>query len=162
MNKFLSTNKAANTDVLLLVLRTGAAILMLTHGVPKMLMFLGGEPIRFASVLGLSQESTLGLAVFSEVFCSLLVLSGTRTRLAVLPLIITMLVAVFIIHGSDSFAKKEPALTYLLLFITLLIGGSGRYSVDYLLLNKTRKRADSGTIGTPATGNEHSNRTLQL
>src|SRR5687767_943107 len=121
MKKLFSCDKAATSDVLLLVLRTGAAILMLTHGIPKMLMFLGSEPIFFASVLGLSKETTLGLAVFSEVICSLLVLTGTRTRWAVLPLITTMLVAVFIIHGSDSFAKKEPALTYLLLFITLLV-----------------------------------------
>lgn len=56
--------------------------------------------------------------------------------MAVIPLIVTMLVAVFFVHGADPFAQREPALLYLLPYVMLLLTGSGRYSLDYLLLQK--------------------------
>lgn len=132
-------NDAGTSDALLLVLRIGVALLMLTHGVPKMMMLLGGGPIQFPAMMGLSSEASLILAVGAEVFCSLLVLTGAATRLAVIPLIITMLVAVFIVHGSDPFSSKEPGLMYLLMYTSLLIGGSGRYSVDFAIRRKTNR-----------------------
>jgi len=80
----------------------------------------------------MSPALSLGLAVFAEVICSILILIGFKTRLATLPLIITMLVAVLVVHFSDPFAIMEKALLYLLLYIILLFGGSGKYSVDAL------------------------------
>jgi putative oxidoreductase len=109
---------------------------MLTHGIPKLMMLLSGAPIQFPPVAGMSAEMSLGLAVFAEVFCSVLLLAGFATRLAVLPLIITMLVAVVFIHAADPIAVKEPALHYLLVYIVLLFAGSGKYSTDYLLQSK--------------------------
>lgn len=139
MRKILSI-QLGTSDAMLLVLRIGVAMLMLTHGVPKMMMLLSGGPNQFPPVLGLSSETSLMLAVGAEVFCSLLILTGTATRLAVVPLMITMLVAILMIHGADPFTKKEPALIYLLVYTTLMIGGSGKYSVDYALLRKTTKK----------------------
>lgn len=145
MKKILSVNKAPfTTDIALLVARLGIAALMLTHGIPKMMMLFSGAPVQFPSVMGLSAELSLGLTVFAEVFCSVLLLAGFATRLATIPLIITMLVAVLLIHGADPLAKQEPALQYLLVYIVLLFAGSGRYSVDYLLL---RKKSPHGFFG---------------
>lgn len=128
------------SDALLLVLRIGVAMLMLTHGLPKLMILLGDGPIQFPSVLGMSSEISLFLAIGAEVFCSLLVLTGVATRLAVVPLIITMLVAVFLVHGSDPFLRKEPGLMYLLMYTTLLIGGSGKYSLDYAMRRRKAER----------------------
>ncbi len=114
---------------------------MLTHGIPKLVMLLSGEPVQFPAVLGLSAESSLALAVFSEVICSLLILVGLGTRLATLPLIATMLVAVFYVHGADPFAKQELGLLYLLPYVVLLLAGSGKYSLDYLLQQKSGQLA---------------------
>ncbi len=134
MKKIMNINKAAAaTDIALLLARLGIAALMLTHGIPKMIMLFSGTTVQFPPVMGMSPELSLGLAVFAEVFCSLLIIAGFGTRLAVIPLIITMLVAAFIIHGSDPYGKQEPSLQYLLVYVILLITGSGRYSVDYLL-----------------------------
>src|SRR5689334_21967428 len=109
MKKIMSINKAAaTTDIALLVARVGIAALMLTHGIPKMMMLFSGAPVQFPPVMGLSAELSLGLAVFAEVFCSILLLAGFATRLATIPLIITMLVAVLFIHGADPLAKQEP------------------------------------------------------
>ena len=92
-----------------------------------------GLGVRGAEALGMSAEVSLALAVFAEVFCSILLLVGFATRLAVIPLAITMLVAVFLIHAADPLSVKEPALHYLLVYIVLLLAGSGKYSIDYVL-----------------------------
>lgn len=122
-----------STDIALLIARVGIAALMLSHGIPKLIMLFSEGPVQFPPVMGMSAELSLGLAVFAEVFCSLFILAGFATRLATLPLIITMLVAVLFIHASHPFAKQEPALQYLLVYATLLFAGSGKYSIDYLL-----------------------------
>lgn len=120
----------------LLIARVAIALLMLVHGLPKLAMLFSGEPISFPGILGMSPELSLFLAVFSEVVCSLLILFGLGTRLAVLPLIVTMLVAAFYFHLSDPFSSKEPGLLYILVYVLLLVTGSGKYSLDRLVVEK--------------------------
>lgn len=138
MKKLLTVNENSNgVDVALLIARVSIAVLMLTHGLPKLGMLLSGEPVQFPALFGLSAGTSLGLAVFAEVICSLLILVGFATRLAVIPLAVTMLVALFAIHVADPFAKQEPAVQYLLVYVILLLAGSGKYSVDYLLQKRS-------------------------
>ena len=126
-------------DMALLVVRITVAGLMLTHGLPKLEMLLSGDPVQFPAVFGLSAASSLALAIFAEVVCSVLILVGLGTRLAVIPLIFTMLVATFYIHSADPFARKEPAILYLLPYVMLLLAGSGKYALDHLLQQKRLK-----------------------
>ena len=98
----------------LLVLRVGAGLMMaFAHGWGKMIKFQEIAP-RFPDPIGLGSHFSLGLAVFAEFFCSLLVVVGLFTRFAALNVVVTMLVAAFVIHAADPFAKKELALLYLL------------------------------------------------
>ena len=136
MKRILNARQTANTDLAVLIARLGIAGLMLTHGIPKMLQLFSGEPVQFPGLLGMSPSLSLALAVFAEVFCSVLIAIGFRTRLAVIPLAVTMLVALLFIHAADPFAKQEPALHYLLVYVVLFITGSGKYSVDHLLPSK--------------------------
>ena len=119
----------------LLILRLSAGGFMLTHGYPKLQRLLSGE-LRFSDPLGLGPEVSLVLAVFAEFLCSILIVLGLGTRVATLPLIVTMSVAAFISHGSDPFARKELALMYLVSFVVLLLNGGGKYSVDHFLQKK--------------------------
>ncbi len=138
---FLKTFQEADSNLAILILRAGSALMMLTHGVPKLMQFFSDEPIAFASVLGMSMTLSLALAVLAEVFCSVFILLGLGTRIAAIPLIVTMLTAAFYIHASDSFAGREMSLLYALIFIALLITGGGRYSVDNILSGKLEKKA---------------------
>lgn len=139
MNRLIiKTMQKSNTNVALLVLRSGAALMMLTHGIPKLMRFFSDEPITFASVFGMSMVMSLTLAVFAEVVCSVLILFGIGTRLATVPLIITMLTAAFHIHGDDPFSSKEKSLLFGLIFIVLLLTGAGKYSVDYILAKRVK------------------------
>lgn len=139
MKKLFETNQTASmTDVALLITRITIAVLMLTHGIPKLSLF-SQTPVPFVDFLGLGPTVSLALTVFAEVGCSILILFGVGTRVATIPLIIAMGVAVLYVHGADPLAIQEPGIHYLLTYVLLLIMGSGKYSVDYLLTTRTGK-----------------------
>jgi len=119
-------------SVVLLILRVGIAIMMLIHGIPKLQM-LFSDNIQFPGVMGMSPFFSLTLTVLAEVLCSLLIFFGLFTRIATIPLILTMLTAVFLIHGADPFAKQELGLLYLLVYVALFMLGGGKYSIDAIL-----------------------------
>lgn len=125
---------------MLLVLRVAVAAFMMVHGYQKLSGLLAGGEIQFADPIGIGQAASLYLAVFAEFFCSLLLLLGLATRLALIPLIITMLVAVFMIHAADPFNKKELGLLYLVTYLFLFVSGPGKYSVDHLISQNLSSR----------------------
>ena len=121
-----------SVSISLLILRVGVAVMMLVHGIPKLQMLFSGD-IQFPGVMGMSPTFSLTLAVLAEVLCSVLILIGLFTKVAVVPLIITMLTAVFLIHGGDPFATQELGILYLLVYSALLMLGSGKFSIDAIL-----------------------------
>lgn len=137
MKKLLLTNtKEEYLNIIIFIMRLAVAALMITHGYPKLIKLLGSDEIQFADPIGLGPALSLVLVVFAEFFCSIFIGIGLGTRLASIPLIITMLVAAFITHGSHPIEKKELALLYLLLYLTLLVVGSRKYSLDYLITKR--------------------------
>lgn len=135
-NLFSVGKNPARVDVALLILRVMVGALMLTHGYGKFQNLLGGGPIQFGDPLGLGVTLSLILAVFAEVFCSLFLIVGIATRLATIPLIVTMSVAAFIVHAQDAFRVKEMAILYLLIYVVLLLAGPGKYSIDRMISKK--------------------------
>jgi putative oxidoreductase len=126
-----------NVHIWLLVFRAGVACLMLTHGWPKMEKLLAGN-MQFGDPLGVGAGTSLIMTVSAEVVCSILILIGLATRLATIPLIVTMLVALVMVHLQDPIAKKELPLLYILIYITLFILGAGKYSVDGMISRGSR------------------------
>ena len=138
MKRLLTKSHAPiNMDAGILIVRMTVSILMLTHGLPKLMKFFADEPVAFASILGLGAGVSLALAVFAEVLCSVLLFLGLFTRPVLVPLIITMAVAILHIHADDPLAVKEKAILFLLTYVLLFFTGSGRYSLDNIL-NKKR------------------------
>ena len=58
-----------------------------------------------------------------------MVLIGASIRITVIPLIIVMGVAVFVIHSGDPMSTKELAVSYLFCYLALFIGGAGKYNL---------------------------------
>jgi putative oxidoreductase len=135
-NSYTTSLHLPATDYGLLFLRMAIAALMLSHGLPKLMMLFGSEEISFSDPFGLGPVATLTLAVFAEVICSLLIVIGLATRLASLTLLITMSVAFFVIHANDAFQTKELAMLYLVVYAFITITGSGKYALDYYFLKK--------------------------
>lgn len=81
-----------------------------------------------------------GITEFAGVF--LLVL-GLGTRIISLELMIIMVVAIFTVHFENGFAAGdngfEIPLYYFLMLLTLVIYGSGKFSLDYFLAKKKLK-----------------------
>lgn len=117
-------------DLGLLAVRLLAGGMMLTHGIPKIGRLLGDGPVKFADPFGLGPEISLIMAIFAEVVCAVLIMVGFKTRLATIPLMITMLVAAFYAHWDDPFGKKELPLLYFAVFLGILIVGGGKFALD--------------------------------
>jgi len=109
LKRLFQTNINANAaSLMLLILRIGIAVFMLTHGLPKLSKLLDGNT-NFADPIGIGEMPSLLLTIFAEVVCSFLLLIGLASRLSAIPLIATMAVAAFYVHANDPFASKEKA-----------------------------------------------------
>jgi putative oxidoreductase len=99
---------------------------------PKLLSFSEKKDV-FPDPLGLGSSLSLGLAIFAEVLCAGLITLGVFTRFTVIPLVITMLVAAFIVKAGAPFAKKELALAFLFGYAAIGLLGPGAFSIDKFL-----------------------------
>ncbi len=133
---FSSTTWSTNAvNFASLILRLSLGLLMLSHGIPKMMNLIAGN-MQFGDPIGIGVPASLALTVFAEVICSILIVIGLGTRLALIPLIITMMVAVFIVHLNDALGTKEPAIMYLCGYVALFLLGSGKYAIETVLKKK--------------------------
>lgn len=127
------------TSLGLLVLRVGfGGMLLAGHGWEKLTHF--SEIARhFPDPLGLGSSAfSLALVTFAEFFCALAVVLGAMTRIAAVPVVITMAVAAFVVHAADPWAKVEFALLYGVPFLALVCTGAGQFSVDGYWGSSTR------------------------
>lgn len=136
IGSLLRMNSPFFNDLALLGLRLVLGLTMIfAHGLGKLQNY-SERAATWADPIGLGPELSLALAIFAEVGCSLLLVLGAVTRLAVIPLIVTMAVAFFIVHGGDEWKLRELSFIYLAGFSALFFLGAGRFSVDGLLLKK--------------------------
>src|SRR5690606_2087679 len=114
----------------------GSSALMLTHGWPKLMKLIEGGEIKFADPLGIGEMPSLVLTTFAEVLCAVLVGIGLKTRLAAIPLLITMITVAFVVHSGDPIRKSEASLLYLIIYLVILVKGAGKFSFDYMVFGK--------------------------
>lgn len=130
------------TSAMLLIARIVFGILLMNHGIQKWTNFQELSAV-FPDPLGVGSPLSLGLAIFGELACSMAFIIGFLYRLAIIPMVFTMAVAFFVIHGNDPFATKELAFVYLVVFILMYIIGPGKFAVDRwirkALFQKARK-----------------------
>ena len=131
MKKIFSTSVSDNAfSFALLVLRVGAAsLMMIQHGLDKLTHF-GQKASKFYDPFNIGNTTSLSLVVFAEFFCAAFIILGLFTRLASIPLIIAMGVAVFMRHKGEFYGEGESAGLYLVCFIALAFLGAGKFSMD--------------------------------
>ena len=108
------------------LLRVGAGLLFLQHGVQKLFGFFGGQTVPLAS--------QLGIAGVLEVVGGVLIVVGLFTRPVAAILALQMLAATVIAHlprgGAPIQNGAELPLLYALIFIFLAASGPGAFSAD--------------------------------
>src|SRR5690606_8168236 len=109
-------------NIATLLLRVGFGVLMIpSHGWRKLSNFASMKE-DFINFMGLGSTLSLGLATFAEFFCSLLLIFGLATRLATIPLIITMVVA-FGKHNYIFFEKYDLIPAFIIGYLAILLLG---------------------------------------
>ena len=132
-NKFESTK----TSLILLASRLVFGLTFASHGLEKLQHFTE-TAAHFPAPFGLSGDVAVGLSIFGELFCGLAFVFGFLTRLTLLPMIFTMIVAFTTVQGG-SVSAGELAFLYLVIFILSWFAGAGKYSIDGLIARKISK-----------------------
>ena len=120
-----------NPDLALLLLRVVLGIVMLVHGVPKLLHF-GGIAQGFAG-MGIPAPTLAALfATLAEAGGGVLMLLGVATDVAGLLLAIDMLGAIIFVHAAKGFSAGNGGYEFPLVLLTMALAiafaGPGRYS----------------------------------
>ncbi|QKV65216.1 DoxX family protein [Pseudomonas sp. 43A] len=127
-----STDERAR-DIGLLFLRvSGGLFLLWVHGLPKLLDFTAQLQL-IEDPFHLGSHLTLILAIFAEVLCPLLIVAGLLARLACVPILFVLLVALLVVHPQWSVAEGQFGWLLLILFTTVLIAGPGRLAISVRL-----------------------------
>ena len=113
----------------LLLLRLLFGGLIMWHGITKIINF-DALALSFPDPLVFGHKTSLVLAIFAEAFCGVAIVAGAFYRLALIPPIFAMAMALFVVHNGDKFAMKELAFIYLIMFVLFYIMGAGGFSLD--------------------------------
>src|SRR6267378_1992510 len=114
MKRLLSTDYSVTSlNLSLLVLRCAFGFLILfNHGIPKLMKFATLSS-SFFDPFGIGSKWALILVILAEVFCAILLILGLFTRIAVIPLLITMCVIIFMANKGEPLNKLELPILFL-------------------------------------------------
>ncbi|ANG93834.1 DoxX family protein [Enterobacteriaceae bacterium 155047] len=107
---------------------TGCLLLLHVHGLPKVFHF-SEELTRIEDPFGLGPWMSLLPAIFAEVICPIFILAGIFTRLACLPIVGVLLVAMVFVHPDWSIAEGQFGWLLLIIFTTLALTGPGEWRI---------------------------------
>jgi putative oxidoreductase len=131
-------------DAGLLFLRVaGAAMLFAVHGWPKALHYTQ-ELARIEDPFGLGAHFSLWTALLAEVVCPPLIALGVGTRLACLPVIGVLLVALLFVHPEWTLAEGQFGWLLLIVFVTIALCGPGQWRVRFASQHPAPDRGPQG------------------
>lgn len=133
---FPSNPTGNRASLLILSFRILFGLLLMSHGVQKWAQFDTLHTV-FPDPIGIGSSISLILAIFAEIFCSVFFIFGILYRLVLLPMIFTLGVAFFIVHGASIVMGGELAFIYFAVFIILYITGPGKFSFDHYIYLST-------------------------
>jgi putative oxidoreductase len=128
MRRFLP----ANLDAALLILRLVLGVIMLYHGIPKLMDFAGTAA--GMSGMGIPAPTlSAAFATIAEVVGGILLLLGVATDIAGLLVVIDMLGAIVFVHAKNGFSVAnggvEWPLALVAMALAIALAGPGRYSL---------------------------------
>lgn len=140
-NLFYSKFEQKHYDLALLFIRILFGFEMGFYGLSKLQTFSENANSDFwakdVNFLGMGGAITLGLVIFSELFCSVFFLIGLFTRLSLIPLIFTMLYILVvldhfeIIFWDENGIQIQSVFKFLVFYVLIFMTGPGKYSLDH-------------------------------
>ncbi|ENA0609875.1 DoxX family protein [Enterobacter bugandensis] len=125
-----NTVASPRIDLGLFFLRlTGCLLMLYVHGLPKVFHF-NEELTRIEDPFGFGPYMSLIPAIFAEVICPLFIIAGVYARLACLPIIAVLLVAMLAVHPDWSIAEGQFGWLLLIVFTTLALTGPGQWRLQ--------------------------------
>ena len=139
-----------STNAALFVIRTMLAVVFIFHGAQKLFGVFDGPGI--AGMAGFNESLGIPLPTLSaymagsaEFFGGIVLLLGTGTRVAAIPMIFTMLVASFMANSGFDIQKggMEYSLTLAAILLALAIGGPGEWTIAKVFVKDRRPVAQA-------------------
>jgi len=139
-----------STNAALFVIRTMLAVVFIFHGAQKLFGVFDGPGI--AGMAGFNESLGIPLPTLSaymagsaEFFGGIVLLLGTGTRVAAIPMIFTMLVASFMANSGFDIQKggMEYSLTLAAILLALAIGGPGEWTIAKMFVRDRRPAAQA-------------------
>jgi putative oxidoreductase len=122
-------------DIAKLVLRLTLGIMMLFHGVHKIIYGIGGVKHLVVNK-GLPEFLAYGIYI-GEVVVPIFIILGLYARYASVVLALNMVMAIFLAYGNSMFNLGkfgapviELPFLYLILSVVVFLSGSGKYAVN--------------------------------
>ncbi len=141
-NLFLKCTGYTYSNMARLFIRLFVGIMFLQFGIRHLINYTSLAP-EFPAVMCFDGSTSLTLMICVEMICSILIMVGFLTRLAVIPAIVAMICAEYhIIHiiypGTMPylFSSMQPGylpIMFIGIFIYILIAGPGKISLDYFI-----------------------------
>jgi len=135
MLKKLLSSKPFALDAGLLLLRLFSGLVMMNYGWDKLMNFTE-KAAYWPDPFHVGGSASLALTIFGELISPFFITLGLFTRIALIPAIINMIMAIAIGHVGQPLDAREHALSFLIPYLVLFLTGSGRYSLDSFVLKK--------------------------
>lgn len=130
------------TNMARLFIRLFVGVMFMQFGIRQLMQF-HELAAQYPTVLGMSPEAGLTVMIVVEIVCSLLIMVGFLTRIAVIPPILTMIGAIyFALNGDvptagvyDLSAGSQPyiPMMFIGIYVFILLAGPGKISLDYFI-----------------------------
>lgn len=129
------------TNMARLFIRLFTGVLFMSIGIRQIAHFNELAPT-FYSAFGMTSETSLLVMIMIEIVCSLFIILGFLTRFAIIPPLVSMVIAEHVIMQyyatvdlSKFFSLQAGYLPIMFIgiFIFMLIAGPGKISLDYII-----------------------------
>jgi len=123
-----------NPDIAKLLLRVSLGVLILFHGIHKVIYGISGVKSMLVSA-GVSEFVAYGVYV-GELIAPIFIILGLYARVAATVLAVNMFSAIYLAYGFSFALTKfgglswETSLLYLIMSVLVILLGSGRYAVN--------------------------------
>ena len=123
-----------NPDIAKLLLRVSLGVLILFHGIHKVIYGISGVKSILVSA-GVSEFLAYGVYI-GELIAPIFIILGLYARVAAAILAVNMLSAIYLAYGFSFTLTKfgglswETPLLYLIMSVLVILLGSGRYAVN--------------------------------